>query len=71
MTPPEDPDISTEVEIDEPVELPSSSAPVPDRHPDPEVLPRKSSDEADLGWGDGPSGYGDDWYEAERPPHHG
>ncbi|MEO6701905.1 MAG: hypothetical protein ABI140_12935 [Jatrophihabitantaceae bacterium] len=36
-----------------------------------EVLPRRSSDEADIGWGDRPSAFDDDWYLAERPPHHG
>jgi len=35
-----------------------------------ELLPQRSSDEQDLGWGDDPGDYGDDWYLAERPPHH-
>jgi len=35
------------------------------------VLPQRSSDETDIGWGDRPGGYDDDWYLNERPPHHG
>jgi hypothetical protein len=34
------------------------------------VLPRASSDEQDVGWGDELSGYTDEWYYRERPPHH-
>lgn len=30
-----------------------------------------SRDETELGWGDGPSARGDEWYKRERPPHHG
>jgi hypothetical protein len=35
------------------------------------VLPRRSSDERDLGWGDQPAEYDDDWYREQHPPHHG
>ncbi|HEY2042504.1 MAG TPA: hypothetical protein VGH11_07485 [Jatrophihabitans sp.] len=35
------------------------------------VLPQSSKDDSDLGWGDEPSRRTDDWYERERPPHHG
>jgi hypothetical protein len=41
------------------------------RQPGEDLLPRRSTDEQDLGWGDGAGNYGDDWYLAERPPHHG
>lgn len=41
------------------------------RYTSEEVLPSVSSDERDIGWGDQPSEYGDDWYTSERPPHHG
>jgi hypothetical protein len=41
------------------------------RQPGKDPLPQRSTDEQDLGWGDGPGDYGDDWYLAERPPHHG
>jgi hypothetical protein len=34
------------------------------------VLPDTTSDERDVGWGDGPSERDDDWYRRERPPHH-
>jgi hypothetical protein len=33
-------------------------------------LPKTTSDERDIGWGDVPSEYTDEWYLAERPPHH-
>jgi hypothetical protein len=36
-----------------------------------EVLPGRSADDTDVGWGDRSSEYDDDWYLAERPPHHG
>jgi hypothetical protein len=35
------------------------------------VLPDVSSDELDVGWGDEPSERDDEWYQRERPPHHG
>ncbi|MDT0263584.1 hypothetical protein [Jatrophihabitans lederbergiae] len=55
----------------ESVEDPSSSSTGVHRHPVDPVLPQTSSDERDVGWGDGPSSYPDGWYLAERPPHHG
>ena len=36
-----------------------------------ELLPSQTTDDSDEGWGDRPSGRDDDWYLAERPPHHG
>lgn len=39
----------------------------PDREP---VLPNRSKEDQDLGWGELPRDQ-DDWYERERPPHHG
>ncbi|HEX8081099.1 MAG TPA: hypothetical protein VF557_12885 [Jatrophihabitans sp.] len=42
----------------------------PARQPGEDLAPQRSTDERDLGWGDGPAEYGDDWYLAERPPHH-
>jgi hypothetical protein len=49
----------------------SSPSAAPQRQPGEDLLPQRSTDEAELGWGDGPGEYGDDWYLAERPPHHG
>jgi hypothetical protein len=43
----------------------------PGRQRGEDLVPQRSSDEAELGWGDDPGQYGDDWYLAERPPHHG
>jgi hypothetical protein len=45
----------------------------PARRPEPPVLPQVSRDEEDRGWGDRPSSddRDDDWYQRERPPHHG
>lgn len=43
------------------------------RDPEP-VLPERTSDEVETGWGEPPTDGGrgsDDWYRAERPPHHG
>jgi hypothetical protein len=44
--------------------------------PDPDpaeapVLPDRSPDDSDVGWGEQPGGRerDDDWYERERPPH--
>lgn len=34
------------------------------------VLPTRSADESDVGWGDEPSRRDADWYRHERPPHH-
>jgi hypothetical protein len=42
------------------------------RHKDDEpVLPDRTGDERDVGWGDPPAERDDDWYRRERPPHHG
>ena len=51
---------------DQPVESPAR--PVPDEAP---VIPDRSSDDRDEGWGGrGDGGDRDDeWYERERPPH--
>ncbi|SDJ40710.1 hypothetical protein SAMN05444157_3221 [Frankineae bacterium MT45] len=36
------------------------------------VLPTITRDESDDGWGErSGGGFSDDWYERERPPHHG
>ncbi|HST46720.1 hypothetical protein [Jatrophihabitans sp.] len=55
----------------ETLEPPSSPSAGPRRQAGEDLLPQRSSDEAELGWGDRPDQYGDDWYLAERPPHHG
>jgi hypothetical protein len=55
---------------DEPGATPSSSPTAGRRHHPDEVLPKTTSDERDIGWGDVPSEYTDEWYLAERPPHH-
>jgi len=55
----------------ETLEPPSSPSGDPRRQPGEALLPQRSGDEVDLGWGDDPGQYGDDWYLAERPPHHG
>jgi len=55
----------------ETLERPSSPSAGPRRQPGEELLPRRSSDEADVGWGDESGQHGDEWYLAERPPHHG
>jgi len=39
----------------------------PDDQP---VLPDRTSDEHELGWGDEPAERDDEWYRRERPPHH-
>jgi hypothetical protein len=49
---------------------PSSSKSEPHRYLPRDVLPSVSSDERDIGWGDEPSDYSDDWYRSQRPPHH-
>jgi hypothetical protein len=37
---------------------------------EPPVLPDRSPDDSDEGWGErGGGGRDDDWYERERPPH--
>jgi hypothetical protein len=38
--------------------------------PERPVLPDRSRDEQDIGWGDEPAERDDDWYRRERPPHH-
>jgi hypothetical protein len=35
------------------------------------VLPDTTRDEHDVGWGDEPRERDAEWYERERPPHHG
>jgi len=35
------------------------------------VLPDRTSDERDVGWGDEPAERDDEWFRRERPPHHG
>jgi hypothetical protein len=35
------------------------------------VLPDRTSDEHEVGWGDEPAERDDEWYRRERPPHHG
>ncbi|HEX2904650.1 MAG TPA: hypothetical protein VHO01_14450 [Jatrophihabitans sp.] len=64
--------------LDDSAELPSSSASGAERQSGGDtsaaerpVLPQRSTDETDLGWGDRAGGYDDDWYLSERPPHHG
>jgi hypothetical protein len=54
----------------ETLESPSLPSATPPRQPGGDLLPQQSTDEQDLGWGDGPGDYGDDWYLTERPPHH-
>jgi hypothetical protein len=61
----------TEPSDGEPSERSSSSDTGRSRQLPDQVLPQRSSDEEDVGWGDRPSEYDDDWYLAERPPHHG
>jgi hypothetical protein len=55
----------------ETLQVPSLPSEGGQRQPGGDLLPQRSTDEQDLGWGDGPDDYGDDWYLAERPPHHG
>jgi hypothetical protein len=64
------PDQRPEAPDGEPAATPSSSPTAGRRHHPAEVLPKTSSDEQDIGWGDVPSEYTDEWYLAERPPHH-
>ncbi len=47
------------------------SAPAPAGGEEPAVLPDRSPDETDEGWGERRTGEDrdDDWYERERPPH--
>ncbi|HEY2272137.1 MAG TPA: hypothetical protein VGH30_05150 [Jatrophihabitantaceae bacterium] len=42
------------------------------RRDDDPVLPDRTSDERDVGWGEDPESGGrdDEWYRRERPPHH-
>jgi hypothetical protein len=54
----------------------ASSRPSPDDADETPVLPRISSDEQDVGWGEVPDGRDggerdEEWYRRERPPHHG
>jgi hypothetical protein len=68
----EDPrDIADDDETGETRQLPSSSPGPTHRYPADEVLPSHTVDEQSLGWGDGSSEYGDDWFLEQRPPHHG
>lgn len=39
-----------------------------DREP---VIPDRAKEDRDVGWGELPRDERDDWYERERPPHHG
>ncbi|MDQ1731146.1 MAG: hypothetical protein QOK10_1305 [Pseudonocardiales bacterium] len=72
QTPSDDPVVTADAESMPQVEQsPSLSRSRPSGYPPDEVLPSRSSDEQDLGWGDEESAYGDDWYSSERPPHHG
>jgi hypothetical protein len=64
-------DNSREPSDDESVEPSSSSAAGAARHPGAPVLPQRSGDETEVGWGDRSAGYDDEWYLSERPPHHG
>jgi hypothetical protein len=69
-------DKSREPSDDESVVHPSSTEAAVRRHSrrpedQPPVLPDRSSDETEIGWGDESSRYDDDWYLNERPPHHG
>lgn len=34
-------------------------------------LSRQTSDDTDRGWGESESSRGLDWYQSQRPPHHG
>ena len=34
------------------------------------MLPSRSDDDSDVGWGDEPTQRDEDWYRRERPPHH-
>lgn len=46
----------------------------PDLAPPDPVLPDRSADDSDQGWGergDDPGRGSDDWYRQEKPPHHG
>jgi hypothetical protein len=47
-----------------------SPVPRPAKREEP-VLPDVSSDELAVGWGDEPGERDDEWYQRERPPHHG
>jgi len=69
-------DNSGEPSDDESVDASSSSESPPARHlrrsgQGSPVLPDRSTDETEVGWGDEQSRYDDDWYLRERPPHHG
>ena len=69
-------DKSGEPSDDESVAHPSSAEAAARRHSrqaddQPPVLPDRSGDETEIGWGDESSRYDDDWYLNERPPHHG
>jgi hypothetical protein len=52
-------------------QVPSSPAAEVRRQPVEPVLPRRSADEQNVGWGDDPAEYDDEWYRNQRPPHHG
>jgi hypothetical protein len=65
-----DTELPTDPSGDENVHEPSSPAPAAHRQSSDPVLPRRSSDERELGWGDEAPDYDDDWYLEQRPPHH-
>jgi hypothetical protein len=64
------PDQRPEAPDTEPPASSSSSPTAAQRHQPEEVLPNTTTDEGDIGWGDAPPEYSDDWYLTERPPHH-
>ena len=64
------PDPQPDSPDDQSVEAPSSSSEPTPRHPPQELLSKTTTDEQEIGWGDAPSEYSDEWYLAERPPHH-
>jgi len=41
------------------------------RRDDGPVIPDRASSDSDAAWGDGGGERTDDWYESQRPPHHG
>jgi hypothetical protein len=50
-----------------PADPPPDGPPDPDRRP---VLPQRSSDETDAGWGERPEPDDDERLRQERPPHY-
>jgi hypothetical protein len=80
-----DTELPTDSSGGENIHDPSSPGPVLHRQSADPVLPHplsnepssdepssdeRSSDERELGWGDRPAGYDDEWYLDQRPPHH-